>query len=357
MEPVNVALVGIGNCACSLVEGVSLQQLNTGSTEMTGVRLPTIGDYGVENLNFVAAFDITTPKVGADLSQAIRARPNETIAIAPVPALDVTVLRGPTMDGISGASASALEESPQPPIDVVEALIQAQAEVVVSYLPVGSDEATEFYADAAVKAGCALVNCMPTPVATSEIWTERFLRAGLPLVGDDVKSQMGATVLHRALLRLFRDRGIRLTNSYQLNVGGNGDFLNMSEPARGLAKERSKVRAIESIVPVDSELAPMAASVGYVPGLGDRKSAYIRFEGLTFGSAPVSLDIKLDVWDSPNSAGVVIDAIRYSKVAMDEGRGGPLKAACAYLMKSPPEQMEEEEALNELAKISPRRSR
>jgi myo-inositol-1-phosphate synthase len=314
--------------------------------------LPRIGEYEATDLRFVAAFDVSANKVGKDLADAIHASPNETIRLAPVPNLGIDVLRGPTLDGIGRTTASVIEESKESPTDVVDAIRRAKADVVVNYLPVGSDNATHFYAAAALEAGCAFINCMPTSIASSPEWSGRFTAAGLPLIGDDVKSQLGATVLHRALLRLFRDRGVGLTNSYQLNVGGNADFLNMHEPERGHAKENSKIRAIGGFSSEALGGAPISASVGYIPGLGDRKSAYIRLDGLVFGAAPIALDVKLDVWDSPNSAGVVVDAIRYAKIALDNGSCGTLGAASAFLMKSPPEQMDEDDAIRQLQAIS-----
>jgi myo-inositol-1-phosphate synthase len=348
VSPIKVAVVGIGNCARSLVEGVTFYRQADEMDRAVGVRAAGIGGYGVADIGFVAAFDVSTNKVGKDLSDAILAPPNETIKLSTVPSLGVEVLRGPTLDGVGETLSAVIDESEASPTDVATALREAQADVVVSYLPTGSDRAARFYASAALEAGCGFVNCMPTSIASAEDWSNKFAAAGLPVVGDDVKSQMGATILHRSLLRLFRDRGVSVTAGYQLNLGGNADFLNMSQPERAIAKEGSKVRAIESMFSENFVGGPMAASVQYVPGLGDKKTAYIQIEGATFGGAPVSLSMKLDVWDSPNSAGVVVDAIRFAKLAMERGQSGSLKAACAFLMKSPPVQMDEGEAMREL---------
>jgi myo-inositol-1-phosphate synthase len=261
-------------------------------------------------------------------------------------------MRGPTLDGISETCRTQVAESSEAPTDVTKVLRESGTELVVSYLPVGSDDATSFYANAALEAGCGYINCMPTPIASSPAWEGRFKAAGLPLVGDDVKSQLGATVLHRALARLFIDRGVEVTSSFQLNVGGNSDFLNMHAPQRGAAKENSKLVALESIIPDAVAQGALTTSVGYVPSLGDRKTAYIHLEGAAFGLAPVGLDVKLDVWDSPNSAGVVVDAIRFAKLALETGQGGAVIPACAYLMKSPPIHMDEALALRELEAMS-----
>jgi len=350
MRDIKVALIGVGNCASSLVEGIMLYSHYTGDN--AGLRSEYIGGYSLSDITVVAAFDVSDAKVGKDLSDAIYSHPNCTIAVSKVDFLGVTVMRGLTLDGISETSRTEIIESAEPPADVVQVLRESGAQIVVSYLPVGSDDATYFYANAALEAGCGYINCMPTPVASTEVWETKFKAAGLPLVGDDVKSQIGATVLHRALVRLFLDRGVDITRSYQLNVGGNADFRNMHTPERGAAKEGSKLAALESLFPDAGARGTLSASVGYVPSLGDQKTAYIHIDGAAFGRAPVSLEVKLDVWDSPNSAGVVVDAIRFTKLALDAGNGGAVVPACAYLMKSPPIQMDEVRAMHELEEMS-----
>ena len=315
---------------------------------LPGLMSPTIGNYRVSDVEIVAAFDISASKVGQDIAYAITRAPNDTLEFAEVQATGISVSRGPTLDGISATCRSSITESQDPPANVISILARSGADVVINYLPVGSDQATYYYAEAAIKAGCAFVNCMPTPLARAPEWAKRFENAGLPVIGDDIKSQVGATIIHRILAKLFQDRGVLIGRTYQLNVGGNMDFLNMAESERGRAKEESKVRSVNSLLHSDLPSNRLAAGVSYVPGLGDRKTAYIRMEGSGFGGSPITVDLKLDVWDSPNSAGVAIDAVRYAKRALDRKVGGPVIAACAYLMKSSPAELDEADARNAL---------
>jgi myo-inositol-1-phosphate synthase len=345
MTRVNIALVGVGNCARSFLEGIVNSESPTGSI---GVRAHDIAGHQVKDLNVVAAFDVAANKVGQDIAIAVKAPPNGTFAIVDVPPTGVSVHRGPTLDGISPACRPLIEESSEDAVNVTSVLREARTDVVVNYLPVGSDEATQFYAAAALEAGCAFVNCTTTPIALSEIWQVRFKSARVPLIGDDIKSQLGATILHRALISLFQQRGVQINSSYQHNTGGNSDFLNMSEGGRGGAKEKSKTRALQGVLHQGAMSTQISASVGYTPGLGDRKVAYIHVDGSVFGGAPVSVEVRLEVWDSPNSAGIVIDAVRYAKVAKDRGIGGTIDPVCAFLMKSPPIQLREESALSEI---------
>jgi len=305
----------------------------------------TIGAYGVGDVEIASAFDISARKVGRDVSEAIWAPPNNTHRFSDVPRTDVIVERGPTLDGLGEYLRPDLEESDAPPVDVTEALVRSKTDVVVSYLPVGSQKATEWYAERALEAGCGFVNCIPVFIASDPGWRARFEKAGLPLVGDDIKSQVGATIVHRMLANLFRERGVRLDRTYQLNFGGNADFKNMLERERLTSKKISKTQSVTS--QLDVPLAPDDIHVGpsdYVPWLTDRKCAYIRLEGTTFGGVPLSAEVKLEVWDSPNSAGVVIDAVRCAKLAMDRGEGGALVGPSSYFMKSPPVQFSDHEA-------------
>jgi myo-inositol-1-phosphate synthase len=345
---VKVAIIGVGNCASSLAQGLSYYSQEHDEAALPGLMSPQIGDYHVSDVRIVAAFDISASKVGQDLAQAIIQAPNNTRDFAEVRPTGVIVSRGPTLDGVSATCHGSITESPDPPADVSTVLAGSGADVVVSYLPVGSDQATYHYAEAAIKAGCAFINCMPTPLARAPEWAQRFAEAGLPVIGDDIKSQVGATIMHRILAKLFQDRGVAITRTYQLNVGGNMDFLNMAEPQRGQAKEESKVRSVNSLLERDLPSDRLAAGVSYISGLGDRKTAHIRMEGSGFGGSPITVDVKLEVWDSPNSAGVAIDAIRYAKRALDRKAGGPLIAACAYLMKSSPAELDEADARNDL---------
>jgi myo-inositol-1-phosphate synthase len=342
---VKVALVGVGNCASSLVQGVRFYQDASDNERVPGLMNVRLGGYHVGDIRFVAAFDVNAGKVGQDLATAIAAQPNNTIKFADVAPTGVTVQRGPTLDGLGTYVKDVVPESDVSAVDVAEALRNSGADVVVSYLPVGSQAATEFYADAALKAGCAFVNCIPVFIASQPDWVRRFEEAGVPLVGDDIKSQVGATIVHRALANLFRERGVRLDHTYQLNFGGNSDFRNMLERERLESKKISKTRAVTS--QIDHHLSNDDAHVGpsdFVPWLTDRKFAYIRLEGTSFGDVPLNVELKLEVWDSPNSAGVVIDAVRCAKLAMDRGVGGVLTGPSSYFMKSPPEQVTDDEA-------------
>jgi myo-inositol-1-phosphate synthase len=347
-DSVRVAIVGVGNCASSLVQGLSYYSQQHDEAALPGLMSPLIGNYRISDVKIVAAFDIAASKVGRDLAQAITQAPNNTLDFAEVRATGVSVSRGPTLDGVSATCRSSIVESQEPPTDVSMVLAESGAEVVISYLPVGSNQAAYHYAEAAIKARCAFVNCMPTPLARAPEWAQRFENAGLPVIGDDIKSQVGATIIHRILAKLFQDRGVVIGRTYQLNVGGNMDFLNMAEPERGRQKEESKVRSVNSLLNTDLPTNRLAAGVSYVPGLGDRKTAYIRVEGSGFGGSPITVDLKLDVWDSPNSAGVAVDAVRYARRALDRKAGGPVIAACAYLMKSPPTELGEADARNAL---------
>ncbi len=345
MTKVRVAIVGTGNCASSLVQGISFYRGAGSNEEIPGLMHAELGGYRVDDVGVVAAFDIARAKVGVDLADAILAEPNNTQVFARVPRTGVMVQRGPTMDGIGKYLRDVIEESEAPPVDVADALRQSGAEILVSYLPVGSEQATRFYAEQALAAGCAFVNCIPVFIASDPAWQAKFEAKGLPLVGDDIKSQLGATIMHRMIANLFRERGVRLDRTYQLNFGGNSDFLNMLERERLESKKISKTRAVTS--QLGMELPAGDVHVGpsdHVPWLTDRKFAYIRVEGTTFGNVPLSCELKLEVWDSPNSAGVVIDAVRCAKLALDRGIGGALVGPSSYFMKSPPEQFTDHEA-------------
>ncbi len=345
-KSIRVALVGVGNCASSLVQGVALAR--TGET-LRGLMHPDLGGFRVEDLAFVAAFDVNADKVGRDLAEAVLAPPNNTLRFAEVPSQGVVVSRGPTLDGIGKYLAGFVEESGAPAADVARILKESGAEIVVSYLPVGSQRATEHYAEAAIEAGCAFVNCVPVFIASDPAWRRRFEEAKLPIVGDDVKSQVGATIVHRVLTRLFEERGVTVDRMYQLNFGGNTDFLNMLERERLESKKISKTRAVTSQMGEQPEAGNIHVGPSdHVPWLEDRKFCHIRMEGRGFGGAPMQLELKLEVWDSPNSAGVVVDAIRCAKLAKDGGVGGALLAPSAYLMKSPPVQTTDDEARRRL---------
>jgi myo-inositol-1-phosphate synthase len=340
-----VAIVGVGNCASSLVQGVTFYRDAPRDQRVPGLMHVELGGYHVRDVVFSAAFDVARGKVGRDLSQAIFASPNNTAKFADVPATGVTVRRGPTLDGIGKYLLDIVEESADPTADVAAVLEETRTEVVVSYLPVGSEAATRWYAEQALAARCAFVNCIPAFVASDPEWQRRFRERGLPLLGDDIKSQVGATIVHRILANLFRERGVRVDRTYQLNFGGNTDFQNMLERERLVSKKISKTRAVTSQL---AEVLPDAdVHVGpsdHVPWLTDRKWCYIRLEGTTFGNVPLNCEVKLEVWDSPNSAGVVIDAVRCAKLALDRGIGGPLVGPSSYFMKSPPEQFTDDEA-------------
>jgi myo-inositol-1-phosphate synthase len=337
MGTVRVAIVGVGNCAASLVQGVTYYADATPGDDVPGLMHVDLGGYHVRDVEFVAAFDVDAKKVGRDLSEAIFASENNTIRFADVPPLGVEVQRGPTLDGIGRYYAETIQESEAHPVDVAQVLAASRADVLVCYLPVGSEKAARFYAAAALEAGVALVNCLPVFIASTPEWADRFTEAGVPIIGDDIKSQVGSTIVHRVLTRLMEDRGVRVDRTYQLNFGGNMDFMNMLERDRLESKKISKTQAVTS--QVQRDLGKDNVHVGpsdHVPWLTDRKWAYIRMEGRAFGDVPLNLELKLEVWDSPNSAGVVIDAVRCAKLALDRGVGGPLLGPSSYFMKSPP---------------------
>ena len=340
MSSVRVAVVGVGNCASSLVQGVEYYKGADPASSVPGLMHVMFGPYHVRDVNFVAAFDVDAKKVGFDLSEAISASENNTIKITDVPPTGVTVQRGPTLDGIGRYYAETITEAETDPVDVVSALKEAEVDVMVSYLPVGSEEADKFYAQCAIDAGVAFVNALPVFIASDPDWAKKFEDAGVPIIGDDIKSQVGATITHRVLAHLFEERGVVLDRTYQLNVGGNMDFKNMLERDRLESKKKSKTQAVTSNVQHD--LGSRNVHIGpsdYVQWLDDRKWAYVRLEGRAFGDVPLNMEYKLEVWDSPNSAGIIIDAIRAAKIALDRGLGGPILSASAYLMKSPPQQM------------------
>jgi myo-inositol-1-phosphate synthase len=333
----------VGNCAASLVQGVQYYKDADPADTIPGLMHVEFGPYHVGDVEFVAAFDVDGKKVGVDLSDAILASENNTIKIADVPPTGVTVQRGHTLDGLGKYYLETIEESTEEPVDVVQALKDANVDVMVCYLPVGSQKAAEFYAQAAIDAGVAFVNALPVFIAGTKEWADKFTAAGVPIVGDDIKSQIGATITHRVMAKLFEDRGVTLDRTYQLNVGGNMDFKNMLERDRLESKKISKTQAVTSNV--EAELAAKDVHIGpsdYVQWLDDRKWAFVRLEGRNFGDAPVSLEYKLEVWDSPNSAGVIIDAVRAAKIGLDRGIGGPLLSASSYFMKSPPEQFNDD---------------
>lgn len=339
-HPIRVAIVGVGNCAASLVQGVEYYKDADPNSTIPGLMHVEFGQYHVRDVQFVAAFDVDSKKVGLDLADAIGASENNTIKIADVPRTDVTVQRGHTLDGLGRYYRETIVEAPEEPVDVVATLKAAEVDVMVCYLPVGSEEAAKFYAQCAIDAGVAFVNALPVFIAGTPEWAAKFEAAKLPIVGDDIKSQIGATITHRVMAKLFEDRGVTLDRTYQLNVGGNMDFKNMLERDRLESKKISKTQAVTSNV--EAELRADDVHIGpsdYVAWLDDRKWAFVRLEGRNFGDAPVSLEYKLEVWDSPNSAGVIIDAIRAAKIGLDRGIGGPLLSASSYFMKSPPEQV------------------
>ena len=345
MGKINVAIIGVGNCASSLVQGVELYREASAGEDIPGIMHPVLGGYHIADINFVAAFDVDAAKVGKDLSEAIFAEPNNTYRFTEVEHLGVPVERGMTHDGLGKYLSAVIEKAPGSTVDVAQILRDRDVDVVISYLPVGSEEATKWYVEQVLEAGCAFVNCVPVFIAREEYWANRFRRAGVPIVGDDIKSQVGATIVHRVLSRLFRDRGVRIDRTYQLNFGGNTDFLNMLERERLESKKISKTNAVTS--QIDYEMLPSEVHVGpsdHVPWLEDRKWCHIRIEGTTFGNVPLNLELKLEVWDSPNSAGVVIDAVRCAKLGLDRGEAGPLLAPSAYFMKSPPEQWTDDRA-------------
>jgi myo-inositol-1-phosphate synthase len=345
MGSVRVAIVGVGNCASSLVQGVEYYKDADPDSRVPGLMHVRFGPYHVSDIEFVAAFDVDAKKVGRDIAEAIVASENNTIKICDVPPTSVTVQRGPTMDGLGDYYQEVITESDDQPVDVAQALRDARADVLVSYLPVGSEDADRYYAQCAIDAGVAFVNALPVFIASDPAWARKFTEAGVPIVGDDIKSQVGATITHRVLARLFEDRGVELLRTYQLNFGGNMDFMNMLERKRLLSKKISKTQSVTSQIPHEMEKA--AVHIGpsdYVPWLDDRKFAYVRLEGRAFGDVPLSLEYKLEVWDSPNSAGVIIDAVRAAKIASDRGIGGPILSASSYFMKSPPQQYDDDTA-------------
>jgi len=345
MSRVRLAIVGVGNCASSLVQGLEYYKDADPGDPVPGLMHVDLGGYHVRDVDVVAAFDVDAKKVGTDLAEAIVSEPNNTIRFADVPPTGVTVQRGPTLDGLGMYYRETIEESDRPEVDIAAALREAEVDVVACYLPVGSEEAAKHYAQAVLDAGVAFVNCLPVFIASDIEWAKRFVRAGVPIVGDDIKSQVGATIVHRVLTKLFEDRGVKLSRTYQLNFGGNMDFMNMLERERLVSKKRSKTQSVQS--QMRKQLDKHDIHIGpsdHVPWLEDRKWAQIRLEGQAFGDVPLNLELKLEVWDSPNSAGIVIDAVRCAKLALDRGIAGPLIGPSAYFMKSPPVQFSDEAA-------------
>jgi len=345
LAKINVAIIGVGNCASSLVQGVHFYRNVDDDATVPGIRRPNLGGYHIRDIQFVAAFDIDKNKVGRDLAEAIYAPPNNTYKFCEVPSTGVKVQRGMTHDGLGKYLSQIITKAPGSTANIVGILKETKTDVVISYLPVGSEAATKWYVEQILDAGCGFINCIPVFIARETYWQERFAERGLPIIGDDIKSQVGATITHRVLTRLFQERGVKLDRTYQLNFGGNTDFYNMLERERLESKKISKTNAV--ISQLDYNLDPGNVYVGpsdYVPWLTDRKFCYIRMEGTTFGNVPLNLEMKLEVWDSPNSAGIVIDAIRCCKLALERGLGGSLVAPCAYFMKSPPIQYTDDEA-------------
>ena len=356
MGSVRVAIVGVGNCATSLIQGVEYYKNADPDSTVPGLMHVKLGDYHVSDVEFVAAFDVDAKKVGFDLSEATQASENNTIKITDVPPTGVIVQRGPTHDGLGKYYRMTIEESDAEPVDVVQVLKDAQADVLVSYLPVGSEIADKFYAQCAIDAKVAFVNALPVFIASDPEWAKKFEDAGVPIVGDDIKSQVGATITHRVMAKLFEDRGVALDRTYQLNVGGNMDFKNMLERERLESKKTSKTQAVTSNLngSLAGKTEDRNVHIGpsdYVAWLDDRKWAYVRLEGRAFGDVPLNLEYKLEVWDSPNSAGIIIDAVRAAKIALDRGVGGPIIPASTYLMKSPPVQMPDDIGRAELEKF------
>ncbi len=352
MSSVRVAIVGVGNCASALVQGVHYYRNAPDDAFIPGLMHPRLAEYHVGDIEFSAAFDVDERKVGRDLSEAIWQAPNNTVKFADVPPLGVPVQRGMTHDGLGHYLGQVIKKAPGPTADIANILRETRTNVVVNFLPVGSEMATKWYVEQVLDAGCAFVNCIPVFIAREAYWRRRFEERGLPIVGDDVKSQLGATIVHRVLTRLFMDRGVRLQHTSQLNFGGNTDFLNMLERERLISKKISKTDAVRS--QLRHELPADDVHIGpsdYVPWLADRKWAHIRLEGSGFGDQPINVELKLEVWDSPNSAGVVIDAIRACKIAVDRGLKGALFAPSAYLMKSPPEQWPDDLARQRLERF------
>ena len=345
MTKVRLAIVGVGNCASSLVQGLEYYKDADPADAVPGLMHVDLGGYHVSDVEVVAAFDVDGKKVGTDVAEAIASEPNNTIRFADVPPIGVTVQRGPTFDGLGRYYRETIVESDLPPVDVAKALRESEADVVVSYLPVGSEQAAKHYAQAALDARVAFVNCLPVFIASDKTWASKFVEAGVPIVGDDIKSQVGATIVHRVLTKLFEDRGVKLNRTYQLNFGGNMDFMNMLERERLTSKKVSKTQSVQS--QMRKKLDKQNIHIGpsdHVPWLEDRKWAQIRLEGQSFGDVPLNVELKLEVWDSPNSAGIVIDALRCAKLALDRGVSGPLIGPSAYFMKSPPVQFSDEAA-------------
>jgi myo-inositol-1-phosphate synthase len=344
-KKVRVAIVGVGNCASALVQGVHYYRNAKAADFVPGLMHVQLGDYHVSDIEFTAAFDIDANKVGKDLSEAIFTAPNNTYKFSDVPYMGCCVNRGMTHDGLGKYLSKIIKKAPGETADIVRILKETQTDVVVNYLPVGSEQATKWYVEQVLQAGCAFVNCIPVFIAREAYWQRRFEERGLPVIGDDIKSQVGATITHRMLAHLFVERGVRVDRTYQLNFGGNTDFMNMLERERLESKKISKTNAVTSQIPypIDPDNVHVGPS-DYVPWLTDRKFCYIRMEGTTFGDVPLLAELKLEVWDSPNSAGVVIDAVRCAKIALDRGVGGALKAPSSYFMKSPPEQYIDEDA-------------
>jgi myo-inositol-1-phosphate synthase len=343
-EKVRVAIIGVGNCASSLVQGIQFYKDAADDAAIPGIMHARLGDYHISDVEFTLGIDINATKVGKDLSEAIFAEPNNTYKFTAVPSLNVPVVRGMTHDGLGKYLSEIIRKAPGPTANIVKLLKDTKTDVVVNFLPVGSEMATKWYVEQCIEAGCAFVNAIPVFIASSDYWARRFSEAGLPLLGDDIKSQVGATILHRALATLFVDRGVRIDRTYQLNFGGNTDFLNMLERERLESKKISKTNAVTSMIPY--ELTPGDVHVGpsdHVPWLSDRKWAYIRMEGTTFGNVPLNVELKLEVWDSPNSAGVMIDAIRCAKIALDRELAGPIVGPSSYFFKSPPRQFRDDE--------------
>jgi myo-inositol-1-phosphate synthase len=348
MGSVRVAIVGVGNCATSLIQGVEYYKDADPSGTVPGLMHVSFGEYHVSDIEFVAAFDVDAKKVGFDLADATQASENNTIRIIDVPPTGINVQRGPTLDGLGKYYLETIEESDAEPVDVVQVLKDTRADVLVSYLPVGSEQADKFYAQCAIDAGVAFVNALPVFIASDPEWAKKFEDAGVPIVGDDIKSQVGATITHRVIAKLFEDRGVVLDRTFQLNVGGNMDFKNMLERDRLESKKISKTQSVTSNLtgPLGGKVSDRNVHIGpsdYVQWLDDRKWAYVRLEGRAFGDVPLNMEYKLEVWDSPNSAGIIIDALRAAKIAKDRGIGGPIISASSYLMKSPPVQLPDDE--------------
>ncbi len=345
MSKVRLAIVGVGNCASALVQGLEFYKDAETDDAVPGLMHVDLGGYHIRDIEVVAAFDVDAKKVGKDVAEAILSEPNNTIRFAEVPQLGISVQRGPTLDSLGRYYRETIDESDAPPVDVAQALRAVEADVLVSYLPVGSEEAAKHHAQAAIDAGVAFVNCLPVFIASDKSWAAKFVAAGVPIIGDDIKSQVGATIVHRVLTKLFEDRGVKLNRTYQLNFGGNMDFMNMLERERLVSKKKSKTQSVQSQLrkPLDKQDIHIGPS-DHVPWLEDRKWAQIRLEGQAFGDVPLSIELKLEVWDSPNSAGIVIDAVRCAKLALDRGVAGPLIGPSAYFMKSPPVQFSDEAA-------------